>query len=108
MERNIAGILLKDNSNTITEITKPEISKTVISFPLEQLTGKYEIQNGVIANISIKNDSLHVLQEWNNFEYNIYNSEGNTYKIPNTNGVDFIFSEVKDQKTQLITIYQNG
>ena len=108
IEPNIAGILLKDNSNTITEITKPEISKTVISFPLEQLTGKYEIQSGVIANITIENDSLHVLQEWNNFEYNIYNSEGNTYKIPNTNGVEFIFSEVKDQKTQLITIYQNG
>ncbi|NRA93716.1 MAG: beta-lactamase family protein, partial [Psychroserpens sp.] len=108
VERNIAGILLKDNSNTIPEITKPEISKTIISFPLDQLTGKYEIQSGVIANITIENDSLHVLQEWNNSEYNIYKTEGNTYKIPNTNGIEFIFSELKDLKTQLITIYQNG
>lgn len=108
IERNIAGILLKDNSNTIPEITKPEISKTVISFPLEQLTGKYEIQSGVIANITIENDSLHVLQEWNNSEYNIYKTEGNTYQIPKEANIQFTFSELKDNATQLLSINQNG
>ena len=108
IERNIAGILLKDNSNTIPEITKPEISKTVISFPLEQLTGKYEIQSGVIANITIENDSLHVLQEWNNSEYNIYKTEGNTYQIPKESSIQFTFSELKDNATQLLSINQNG
>lgn len=107
IERNLANILLEDKPTT-KNITTPKIIESKITYPLEQLTGKYEIQAGVIATISIKNDSLSVLQEWNNSEYTIYNTKGNSYKIPNTDGIEFIFSEIKDQKTQLLTVYQNG
>ncbi|MDO5971382.1 serine hydrolase domain-containing protein [Flavivirga aquimarina] len=108
IERKIANILLKDKSKATPEIAKAEISKSVISFPLEQLTGKYEIQSGVIANITIENDSLHVLQEWNNSEYNIYKTKGNTYQIPKEDNVQFTFSELKDNATQLLSVNQNG
>ncbi|GMN10722.1 hypothetical protein MTsPCn9_23030 [Croceitalea sp. MTPC9] len=108
IERNIANILLKDKSKATPEMAKPEISKSVISFPLEQLTGKYEIQSGVIANITIENDSLHVLQEWNNSEYNIYNTKDNTYQIPKEANIQFTFSELKDNETQLLSLNQNG
>jgi len=108
IERNIANLVLKDKASATSHVATPKTTKNEIVFPLEQLTGKYEIQPGVIANISIKNDSLHVLQEWNNSEYTIYNTEANTYEIADTNGVQFIFSELKDQKTQFVTIYQNG
>ena len=108
IERNIANILLKTNPNATAQKDKQEISKTVISFPLEQLTGKYEIQSGVIANITIENDSLHVLQEWNNSEYNIYRTKGNTYQIPKEANIQFTFSELKDNSTQLLSVNQNG
>lgn len=108
IERNIANILLEDKSKATSKIAKSEISKSEISFPLEQLTGKYEIQSGVIANITIENDSLHVLQEWNNSEYNIYKTEGNTYQIPKEANIQFTFSELKDNATQLLSINQNG
>ncbi|WP_115463040.1 serine hydrolase domain-containing protein [Winogradskyella aurantiaca] len=107
IERNVANILLEDKPTT-KNITIPKNTESKIAYPLEQLTGKYEIQAGVIATISIKNDSLSVLQEWNNSEYTIYNTKGNSYEIPNTDGIEFIFSEIKDQKTQLLTVYQNG
>ncbi len=107
IERNVANILLEDKPTT-KNITTPKSTESKITYPLKQLTGKYEIQAGVIATISIKNDSLSVLQEWNNSEYTIYNTKGNSYKIPNTDGIEFIFSEIKDQKTQLLTVYQNG
>lgn len=108
IEHDIANILLEDKPNSTDNITTPKITENQITFPLEQLTGKYEIQTGVILNISIKDDSLHVLQEWNKSEYNIHNTGGNTYEIPNTDGIQLIFSEVNDQKSQLLTIYQNG
>jgi len=66
------------------------------------------LRSDLIANISIENDSLHVLQEWNKSEYNIYNTTGNTYEIPKDANIQFIFSDVKYNATQLLTVYQNG
>jgi hypothetical protein len=106
IERDIANILLKTNPNSILE--KPQIPEAKTTFPLAQLTGKYEIQSGVMVDISIKNDSLHVLQEWNKSEYNIYNTNGNTYEIPKDKDIQFVFSELKDKATQMLTVYQNG
>lgn len=108
IEEKIANILLKDKPETTRTTATPENTEIQIAYPLEQLTGKYEIQAGIILNISIKDDSLYVLQEWNKAEYTIYNTEGNTYQMPNVNAIQLIFSELKDQKTQLLTIYQNG
>ena len=108
IDRNIANILLKTNPNATAQNVKQEISKTVISFPLEQLTGKYEIQSEAIGNIIIENDSLHVFQEWNNSEYNIYKTIGNTYQIAKEANIQFTFSELKDNEAQLLSINQNG
>lgn len=108
IERNIANILLKINPKSTTENAKPEIPITQMTYPLTQLTGKYEIQSGVIANISVEKDSLHVLQEWNKSEYNIYNTNGNTYEKPENTSVQFVFSELKNKVAQMLTVYQNG
>ena len=58
--------------------------------------------------ISIKNDSLHVFQTWNSNSYNIINTTGNTYEISNDNSLQFVFSELKNNVTQQLTILQNG
>ncbi len=108
VERKVADLLLKNKTKTTVAIAKPKVAKSVITFPLEQLVGKYELRSDLIANISIENDSLHVLQEWNKSEYNIYNTTGNTYEIPKDANIQFIFSDVKYNATQLLTVYQNS
>ena len=107
MERNIANIVLEINPKA-TEISKPEIPQTDNTYSLEQLTGKYEIQTGVVVSVSLEKDSLHVLQEWDKSEYNIYNTKSNTYEIPKNPNIQFVFSELKDGATQMLTVYQNG
>lgn len=77
-------------------------------FNLNQLTGSYEIQAGVVLDISLKSDSLHVLQSWNQSSYNIKNIFGNTYGIPNDATIQFVFSDLKDDFTQILTVVQNG
>jgi CubicO group peptidase (beta-lactamase class C family) len=108
IEREIANILLKSNPNSNSEILKPEIPITKKIYRLKELVGKYEIQSGVILNISIEGDSLHVLQEWNKSEYNVHKTIGNTYEIPNVSSVQLVFSELENKVTQLLTVYQNG
>lgn len=108
IEHNIASILLPSNPNSLVEIESPMISNNITSYSLEQITGKYEIQPGVFLSISTEKDSLHVMQEWNNVEYNLYNTAGNTFEIPNESNVQFVFSDLSDHKTQLLTVFQNG
>ena len=107
IEHNITNIVFEIEPNT-NEIAKPEIPQTESTYTFDQLTGKYEIQTGVIVDMSVKNDSLHVLQKWNNSEYNIYKTKGNTYEIPKNPNIQFVFSELKDNATQILSVYQNG
>lgn len=109
----VADIFLKDKfkdefekvkSNGTTENDTEESKE----FTLDQLTGNYEIRPGVVLQLNVKNDSLHVLQSWNNSSYNIINTTGNTYEIPDDSSIRFIFSELKDGFSQILTILQNG
>jgi CubicO group peptidase (beta-lactamase class C family) len=107
IERNIANILLKNKQNTTVEKTKLEIPNSEITYPLAQLTGKYKTKLGLI-NISIKNDSLNVLLEWSKTQYNVYNKHSNTFEIPKNTNIQFKFSELKNNATQVLTMYLYG
>ena len=108
----IADKLLKDKfiDEPKKEEPKSEVQTNTDTekFPIEQLAGNYELQAGVIVEINVKNDSLHVLQNWNQVSYNIINTTGNTYEIQNNASVQFLFSELKDGLTQILTVFQNG
>ena len=109
----IADILLKDRfvEKSETKEIKTEKSKDVSpveKFNLNQLVGNYEIQTGVVLEITLENDSLNVLQTWNNSSYSITNTSENTYEIPNDNSIQFVFSQLKDNSTQILTVFQNG
>ena len=108
IESEITNILLKTNPNSKSKILISEIPKTEKTYRLEELVGKYEIQSGVILSVSIKGDSLHVLQEWNKSEYNVYKTIGNTYEIPNVSSIQLVFSDLENKVSQLLTVYQNG
>jgi len=109
----IADILLEDNFSDKAQkkeikTDRPEITNTLEEFTLNQLTGNYEIQAGVVFEINVKNDSLHVLQSWNKSSYNIINITGNTYEMSNDPSIQLIFSELKGDFAQILTVFRNG
>lgn len=91
----------KDTTNS-NDNTEPLVAITP-----NQLSGNYEIQTGVVVEISVKNDSVYVLQTWNNASYPILNTVGNTYEIPGT-AVQFVFSALKEDQAQVLTVFQDG
>lgn len=109
----VADILLKgqfkeiQKSDTKADDT-PEPSKPKVEFSLEQMAGSYEIQPGVIVKMTVENDKLNALQEWNDATYSIIKSTGNTFEIPGQEGLSFTFSNLKNDKTQTLIVNQNG
>jgi CubicO group peptidase (beta-lactamase class C family) len=110
MANQVADIMLKDK--LMEQMDKPEeveikeVSKE--EFPLAQIVGAYKIEAGLIAEISIKNDSLNVLQTWNQSSYNIVRKSGSTFQIPGEEGLSFTFSNLKDGQLQTLTVLQGG
>lgn len=111
--RQIADLILQDalvdeTQTKDVEANTQEPAKALEKFTLKQLTGNYEIRAGVVVEITVKNDSLHVLQTWNKSSYKIINTTGNTYQRPNEPSVQFVFSDLKGDLTQTLTVLQNG
>jgi CubicO group peptidase (beta-lactamase class C family) len=106
----VVDIFLKDK---FVDEPKKKTNQVENVEPLEditqnQLNGNYEIQTGVVLEITAKNDSIHVLQTWNKSSYTIINTKGNTYEIPTDSSIQFVFSELEDDKAQVLTVFQNG
>lgn len=108
MADQVADILLKDKF--IEEVSKSnkkvKIDVPKVQFQLSQLIGDYEIQPGLIVRLSIKNDSLNVLQIWNKSTYNIVKVSGNTFQISGNENLSFSFSNLKDGFTQTLKVLQ--
>lgn len=109
--KQIADLILQDKfdkkvEESEKESPKIEIPKTI--FSLTQLVGDYEIQPGVIASFTIKNDSLNLSQNWNKSTYNIIKISGNTFQISGNEDLSFLFSNLKDGFTQTLTVLQGA
>jgi|SaaInlV_125m_DNA_1040241.scaffolds.fasta_scaffold21826_1 CubicO group peptidase (beta-lactamase class C family) len=101
----ITDILLGEKS-----VKKPNDianSDTLQKFELNQLLGNYEIRPNVNLEITLKNDSLNVLQSSNKSSFKITNTIRNKYEIPNNTSIQFVFSELKDGFAQILTVFQN-
>jgi CubicO group peptidase (beta-lactamase class C family) len=112
MSYQVADILLEHEFMITPEEKETEKLVNVADgspeYSLTQLTGTYELQPGASLELSIQNDSLHVFQTWNKAAYNIVPVEGNTYEIPGEPEVRFVFSDFKNDHTQVLTVIQNG
>ena len=112
MSYQVADIILKDDFKEKPKkvVKKPVMptSNSKTEFTLKQMTGLYEIQQGVDAEITIKDGRLNVLQKWNNSSYPIVNINGNIFEIPNNDKFQFIFSNLENDQTQVLTVVQNG
>lgn len=107
----VADILLKDQlveelTEEATVEAKPQMNVAELS--LEQLAGDYEIQTGVVMQVSLEDEQLTIVQNWNNATYPVARVEGNTFKIPGEDGISFSFLDEKDGFTQQLTILQGG
>ena len=112
---DVAGIFLRDQfkdkstKNNAGEKAKPKPktnTKKIKRIPFNQLVGDYEFKPGIMAEISVKNDSLFVLQKWNQNSYAIVHTNGNTFKTLDNPSIQFVFSELKDDYAQVFTILQ--
>lgn len=110
MANQVADILLKDKLDevAVTKNKKVEVDVPEEEYELKQIVGDYEIQPGAVARLSVKNDSLNVLQTWNESTYNVVKISGNTFQIPGNETINFSFSNLRDGFTQTLTVLQNG
>lgn len=110
MAYQVADILLKDKLivENKADMAQATLVLPVEEIPMSQFVGDYEIQPGVVISMSIKNDSLTVLQKWDDNAYIIVKTNGNTYQIPGEDGLSFTFSDLADGQTNLLTVIQGG
>ena len=110
MANKVADIVLRDKliEEVVKNDEKVEVDFLKEEFQLPQLVGSYEIQPGVVARISIKNDSLNVLQTWNKSTYNIVKKSINTFQIPGNENIIFEFTNLKNGFTQTLKVLQGG
>ncbi|MEX2379745.1 MAG: serine hydrolase domain-containing protein [Vicingaceae bacterium] len=105
-------LLLKDKVKVQEKKVSRENEKTseidLAIQELVQFTGEYELQTGVDFEISIQNDSLNILQKWNNASYKVTPINENSFVIPEATDILFEFSEIKNGKSQLVTVTQAG
>ncbi len=109
----VADIMLKDKlvdepKKKGESAKKGGFSDTLEKFTQNQLAGIYEIQPGVVLEITVKNGSLHVLQRWDNSSYQIVPTIGNTYETLSDPSIQFEFSALENDLTQTLTVFQNG
>ncbi|HKJ07393.1 MAG TPA: serine hydrolase domain-containing protein [Flavobacteriaceae bacterium] len=110
--KQIADILLADKLiQPKQELVKSKLDKVEIPLEnilLKQAVGYYEIQPAVGFKIMIENDSLKVLQTWNNIKYPIVRLNKNQFQHPNDSAVTYIFTNIKNNVPTNIVLAQSG
>ena len=109
----VADLLLADEfpEETVTRLPeekKDEIVEEIIELAMDQLTGNYEVEPGIILNVDIEGDSLHVTQTWNNSSFNMARISGNTFQVPDFSALSFIFSEPDNGSAGILTVDFSG
>jgi len=112
MANQVADIVLKEHFPKVvmakSKNEKKEVETPKEEYKISQLVGSYEIEPGIVLKLSVKNDTLRVVQTWNKSTYAIVKSTANRFVIPETDGLTFAFSNVSDGFTQTLTVIQNG
>lgn len=91
------------NPGSVSEVLPPDEA-----FPFQNLIGKYELKPGLDVIVSIENDSIHIVQNWNNAAYNLAKKSGNSFQLPDNAAVTFTFSDKQDGFAQKLSVNQNG
>ena len=105
----VADVFLKQfYKKTIQKKKKVSTIKETKTLTLEQMTGNYELQAGIVFEIKKISDSLQVTQKWNGAKYFLKQTQGNTFEVSGQNSILFTFSDLQKDKSQKATILQGG
>ncbi|NQZ44635.1 MAG: serine hydrolase [Flavobacteriaceae bacterium] len=108
----VADILLKDqlqvDDTQEVSLSPQTLPPPEVIFDLEQIIGTYEIEVGVTVDLSVANDTLQVIQNWNKATYPLLRTQGNSFQIPGRDTMSFTFSALEDGQTQTMTVDQEG
>lgn len=106
----IADILLSDKLKepVMKKQNAEPIEESAPDYKLEQMTGDYEVNPGLTVTVSVDNDSLNILQNWDNSRYNLARKEGNTFILPGNEDLQFTFAELSEGMTQKMVVDQAG
>jgi CubicO group peptidase (beta-lactamase class C family) len=113
----VADVFLADEFvSKPTEVSKPLVEalndtvKTKTVFAQTQLLGVYMFSEQFQIALSLQDGKIRAKQSWNGDEYVIVatDTEANEYQIEEDDSVKFTFSELKDEKTQVMTIFEDG
>ncbi len=76
----------------------------------QQIVGQYEVDPGIVLEITVVDGQLHGYQMWNQKEYDLVAVAGksNTYQIEGDDAIIFTFTEVEDDQPQLMKVSQGG
>ncbi|WP_445666599.1 hypothetical protein [Fodinibius sp. AD559] len=111
MSYKIADLYLKKHFNktedTAKQTTSADRPKTKPK-DLNNLTGQYALELGFVVEVRIKNDSLNVLQKWDNSSYNVSRLYGNTFLKATDNTLKFQFSDFKNETADSLIFIQAG
>jgi CubicO group peptidase (beta-lactamase class C family) len=106
-EKFIAVSKKKENS-TDNKTDNHDSSDIKEKFPLNQITGDYEIEPGRLLKFNTKNDSLQCLEGCREPSLMLINTQGDTYKEANNSDTQFVFSGLNNGLTQNITVSGTG
>jgi len=111
MANRVADIVLKQQfmeisgrKSAITENIMPATTKEIA---LQQLTGNYEIQPGLYLQLALRNDTLHVVQSWDQSSFDIQRTMGNNFRIPGNPDIQFTFANLENDLAQQLVVVQN-
>ncbi len=109
--RQVADVLFADKLEEPSSDPEAEEEEKIGTgdpeYTTAQIEGSYELEPGVVADITAKGDTLNVLQNWNQSEYPILRKEGNVFVITGQ-PIEFIFTDLEDDKTMTLTVLQGG
>ena len=111
LANQVADIILKDVFPAQEKIETDEgavPARQPEKLNLKQLAGNYELQAGMVLNVTLENDTLVVEQSWDKVVYQIVRTDGNTFVIPHNDGILFTFSKVEDGFSQQLEVLQSG
>jgi hypothetical protein len=77
-------------------------------FPLNEITGDYEIEPGRLLKFNTKNDSLQCLEGCREPFLMLINTQGDTYKEANNSDTQFVFSDLNNGLAQNMTVSGTG
>lgn len=80
----------------------------IYSVGVETFTGLYEIDPGFEMEVTYERDTLFAIQKWNSYRVSLFPADDTKFKTPVDPSLQFGFTQIKDEKSQVLYRIKNG